>query len=446
MLNDSQKEIIANVIEPLFNWLEQEVIRDVARRIKKTMTYTRTAELQAMAMQKLGYSPNKIRTEAMKLLNADAEYQKVVAENTKAYKKNVASLIVDTVAKANEAGNTLIAASGQMAWVDDMRVWESEGIELKKGSWLEQITDAYSKQTLETFDNITRTTGFKGMAGYESIQTLYTKQLNKAVAKITSGAFDQTTALNECIHELSQSGLRSVDFANGYSMELDSAAKNAIRTGSHQVSMKVRDKDVTNTGVTLVYVQAHANARNTGTGHANHEEWQGKVYSIDGKEHKKEAKRIGQTEIIDLWQATGYSIDGKHENDPLGLNGYNCRHTYNPFFEGASSIPQQVEEKEPVVIGGKEYDGYAVTQRMRYLERKIRVSKREREALSYLKEDTTQMDAKISRQTRAYKDFCKSAGVRASNYNTKYEIGADITKTDAYKEYLREKESMNENE
>ena len=49
-LTEAQKEIISDAIQPLFQYLEKEVIVDVARRIQKTLTYTRTAELQAMSM------------------------------------------------------------------------------------------------------------------------------------------------------------------------------------------------------------------------------------------------------------------------------------------------------------------------------------------------------------------------------------------------------------
>ena len=93
MLSDEQLEIISAVLQPLFQYLEKEVIVDIARRIQKTMTYTRTAELQALSMKKLGYSPARIRKEAMKILNADSEYRKQVAKNTLEYKKEIRNII-----------------------------------------------------------------------------------------------------------------------------------------------------------------------------------------------------------------------------------------------------------------------------------------------------------------------------------------------------------------
>ena len=43
MLSEEQLEIIEEALVPLFQYLEHEVIVDIARRIQKTMTYTRTA-------------------------------------------------------------------------------------------------------------------------------------------------------------------------------------------------------------------------------------------------------------------------------------------------------------------------------------------------------------------------------------------------------------------
>lgn len=59
MLSEEQLEIISEAITPLFQYLEKEVITDIARRIAKTLTYSRTAELQATSMANLGYSQQR---------------------------------------------------------------------------------------------------------------------------------------------------------------------------------------------------------------------------------------------------------------------------------------------------------------------------------------------------------------------------------------------------
>lgn len=437
MLTDEQLEYISAAIVPLFQYLEKEVIADIARRIAKTLTYSRTAELQAIAMMKLGYSPAKIRKEAMKMLNADPDFRKAVAKNTLEYKKDVRKIINDITKAAYKANEEIVAGAGNMSWANDLSVWKEAGKELTDNSYLKELMDAFTAQTNGELKNMTQTTGFKTMSGYEGIENAYRKELDKSVIKICSGTFSQDKVVRDVVHDLAQSGLRSIDFASGYSMQLDTAARLAIRTGCHQLAGKIQDENIKQTGENLVYVSKHWGARNKGTGHANHEQWQGRVYFIkEGKDYSEEAKRIGQDYITDLWRATGYSVDGAHESDPTGLYGYNCRHRHYVWFEGASSLPKEQAEPKPVTIDGKTYDYYAMTQKMRAMERNIRALKREKEAEEALGNDTRELQVKIKEKTAKYKEFCKMCGVPEETSRLRYECGtADLKKTKAWKKY-----------
>lgn len=437
MLSEQQLEIITEALIPLFQYLEKEVIVDIARQIQKTLAYSRTAELQAMSMKELGYSPARIRKEAMKILNADPKYRKMVAKNTLEYKREVSNIINQIKNQACKANDEILASAGNMAWMNDLSVWKDAGKRLTDNSYLSQLVESFAMQTAGELKNMTGTTGFKTMSGYESIEQVYKRELDKAVIKICSGTFSQEKVLRDVVHNLAQSGLRSIDFASGYSMQLDTAVRGAIRTGCHQLAGKITDKNIEKTGENLVYVSKHWGARNTGTGHANHEKWQGRVYYIKpGKDYTEEAKRIGQDYIMDLWYATGYSVDGAHKNDPLGLDGYNCRHRRHPWFEGVSTFPPEDEQPKPVTINGKTYDYYAITQKMRAKERAIRALKREKEALKALGIDATEIQAKISRKTAEYKAFCKMCNVPEKTSRLRYECGtSDLKKTKAWKEY-----------
>ena len=446
MLTDEQLEYISAAIVPLFQYLEKEVIADIARRIAKTLTYSRTAELQAIAMMKLGYSPAKIRKEAMKMLNADPDFRKAVAKNTLEYKREVRKIINDITKAAYKANEEIVAGAGNMSWANDLSVWKEAGKELTDNSYLKELMDAFTAQTNGELKNMTQTTGFKTMSGYESIESAYRRELDKAVIKICSGTFSQDKVVRDVVHDLAQSGLRSIDFASGYSMQLDTAARLAVRTGCHQLAGKIQDENIKQTGENLVYVSKHWGARNTGTGHANHEQWQGRVYFIkEGKDYSEEAKRIGQDYITDLWRATGYSVDGAHESDPTGLYGYNCRHKHYVWFEGASSFPKNHYEKEPapVTIDGKTYDYYAMTQKMRAMERNIRALKREKEAEEALGNDTRELQVKIKEKTAKYKEFCKMCGVPEETSRLRYECGtADLKKTKAWDSYAMQLKGM----
>lgn len=436
-LTEQQLDILSEALQPLFQYLEKEVIADVARRIQKTLTYTRTAELQAMSMHELGFSPAKIRSEAMKLLNADKDFRKQVEENTLKYKKEVKELIKDITEKAREAGDEIVANAGTMAWIEDMRVWQNAGKELEDNSFLHQLVESFSKQTRGELKNLTQTTGFKMMSGYESLENVYKREMDKAMIKICTGTFSREQVLKDTVHALAQSGLRTIDFESGRSMQLDTASRVALRTGCHQLAGRVSDKNIELMGENLVYVSAHWGARNKGTGHANHARWQGKVYCIkEGPDYSEEAERINQDSITELWEATGYSVDGSHENDPLGLNGYNCRHNHHPWFEGVSSLPKNKPEPKPVTYNGKTYDYYAMTQKMRSMERGVRALKREKEALSELGMDVTHVKAAISKKTKEYMKFCDLCKINPKPSLLEYECGtSNLKKTKAWKQY-----------
>lgn len=424
-------------MSPLFQYLEQEVISDIARRISKTMKYTRTAENMAVSMYRKGYSPAYIRKEAMKKLNADKDFRKEVAKNTVEYKKEISKLIQKIENDAYKAGDKILAAAGDMAWYDDLAVWKQAGKLLTtSASTLSMLVDGIKKQTKGEMKNLTRSLGFKTQSGYAAIGNAYRNELDKAMIKLMSGTFSQEQVINDTVRSLARSGIKTVAYGNRAD-NLDVAVSRALRTGAHQIAGEIQNNNIKEMGENLVYVQEHAGARNTGVGVANHEEWQGKVYYIKpGTDYSEEAKRVGQQNIEDLWECTGYSVDNMHINDPAGLFGYNCRHLYNVWFEGISSLPAKQPVKPPVVWNGKVLDFYAQTQEARKQERNIRALKRERDALERAGQDTTEIKKKLSEAGRKYKQFCKVCKFPPNTTRTRYESGtADLTKTKAYREY-----------
>lgn len=439
MLTEEQLEYISNALVPLFQYLEHEVIVDIAARIQKAFAYTRTAEIKAQALYELGYSPARIRKEAMKILRADPEFRKQVAKNTLEYQKQVKKSLREISKQAVKAGDEIFVDVGDLSYLDDLRTWKQQGKILTDDSFLPKLVSAIDKQTAGELENLTRTTGFKGIYGFESIENAYKRELDRALIKITSGAYSKEEIIHDVIHNMSQSGLRSIDYKSGRSKQLDTGVKLAVRTGAHQLAHKIKDNNFLESGENLIYVSRHIGARNTGHGHANHEAWQGQVYYVKpGHDYSKEADRIGQIEIKDMWEATGYSIDDAHENDPLGFLGYNCRHTYYVWHEGSSQLNDFKEEKEPaaVEINGKMYDYYALTQKQRAMERNIRALKREREALTKLNQDTTQVKKQIKTKIREYEDFCKKYKVPEKYNNIRYDAdSSDLKKTHAWKEY-----------
>lgn len=391
----------------LYQDLEDEIIADIARRVKKTGRYTETAELMAKSMVEQGYSAEKIQAQVMKTLRADKSYQMAVAENTAAYKQEVQEIIKQTVKEAREAGDELIAEAGDMAWNNDLSMWKEHGVDLKKPNSMSQLLASFQKQTAGELKNLTRTMGFKNtVLGTTGVLNAYQREMDLATLKVATGTFSYDQAVNDCVHRLAQSGLRAVDYASGRTYQLDTAARMSVRTGLSQLSGKITEANLMQTGQDLVITSQHMGSR------PEHVPWQNKVFSYSGK----------NKEYPDFFQETGYGT-------ATGLKGVNCTHDFYPYWEGASIIPEDIKEPEPVKINGKEYDYYQVSQQQRKMERNIRATKREIEAQKAIGGDTAELQRRLRKQTADYKQFSAAAGVKVKNNRLRVESGASSKKS-----------------
>ena len=192
---------------------------------------------------------------------------------------------------------------------------------------------------------------------------------------ISSGAFDYNTVLKRTVKEMTNSGLRSVDYATGHSNRVDVAARRALMTGMSQLTAKVNESNAEQLGTDMFETTAHGGAR------PEPQEWQGRWYTKDELES-----------ICGLGEVTG-------------LCGANCYHDYYPVVPGISEptyTAEQIEEfnrkeNEPVEYNGKTYTKYEATQRQRKLETTMRAQRQE---IKLLKEGGASEDDLIAARSR----------------------------------------------
>ena len=360
----------------------------------------------AKSMVENGFSADKIRVEVMKMLRADKDYQMAVAENTMAYKREVQQIINNTIESAKEAGKTLIAEAGDMAWNNDLSMWEQQGEDLTKPNSLSKFIKASSLQTSGALRNLTKTMGFKNTAlGTTGVMDMYQREMDLTLIKVSTGAFSFDQAVKDCVHRLAQSGLRSIDYESGRSYQLDVVARMAVRTGMSQLSGKITEENLKNSNHDLVITTQHMGSR------PDHAVWQNKVFSYSGKSKK----------YPDFVKETGYGT-------VTGLKGANCTHDFYPYWEGASIIPEDIKEPDPRTIGGKTYTYYESTQKQRQMERQIRATKREIEAIKSIGGDAQDLQNKLRGQMADYKSFSKAAGLKERDNRLRVESGTFILK------------------
>lgn len=263
-----------------------------------------------------------------------------------------------------------------------------------------------------TLKNLTRTMGFKGPHDFVALHSAYIRYLDKALMKMIMGGVSYDAAVEDSVREMARSGLRSVDYASGRTYQLDTAARMCIRTSAHQLSAKIsyRNCDVMNTD--LVEVSKHWGAR------PSHQVWQGKIYSRSGKNKKYPA------------------FKECHYGEADGLCGVNCRHTFHPFFEGISEPNTWKEEPDPKEYGGKMYKYYDATQKQRAMERQIRSTKREIEAMRSIGGNTSELESQKKRQIREYHKFSHAMDISPKDNRLRVVKGSsDLSKTETLKKH-----------
>ena len=217
---------------------------------------------------------------------------------------------------------------------------------------------------------------------------MYTKYLDAACYDIVTGAFDYNSVLRRVVTQLTNSGLRQIDYSSGRANRVDVAARRSVMTAVSQITGKISEYNAQKLGTEYFEVEWHAGARPT------HAVWQGRVWS---KEQL-------------------YSVCGL--GTVTGLLGANCYHTYYPFFPGISQRnwsdewleEQNRKEAEPKKFGGKEYTLYEAKQRQRQMETAMRA---QREKVRLLEAGGADQDeiilhkAKYQGQLNEYSRFCR---------------------------------------
>lgn len=373
---------MVNKMTARFTDLEDRIMQDIVRRINMTGKITSTADWQINRLKILGYSSEEIEASIKETLNA------TYPEMFELYDKVI-----------------------NWEYVRNKDIYEQindEYIPYEENEQLQQITEGIKRQTRDELDNITQSLGFyldygDGKRILTPLAQVYQGFLDAACMDIVSGAFDYNSVLRRVVTQLTNSGLRQIDYASGRASRIDVAARRAIMTGMSQITGKITDYNAEKLGVDHFEVAWHSGARPT------HAVWQGKVWT-----------REQLVNVCGLGSATG-------------LLGINCYHEYYPFFPGISErnwTDEWLEEKKrqentPKTFGGKEYTLYEAKQQQRKMETAMRA---QREKVKLLEaggadpDDVMLARAKYQGQLDEYGRFCKKMGLQQERERIYYDM------------------------
>lgn len=361
-------------------------MEDIARRIRRSGEITSTADWQINRLRILGYSSEDIE-----------------------------QMLKETLGKSYPEMFELYDKVIDWEYVRNKDIYEqinAEFIPYEDNEELQQIAEALIRQSSEELKNITKSLGFyldygNGKPVLTPLAEVYQKYLDAACMDIVSGAFDYNSVLRRVVTQLTNSGLRKIDYASGRANRVDVAARRAVMTGVSQLSGKISEMNAKKLGTEHFEVEWHAGARPT------HATWQGRVWS---KEELITVCGLGSV---------------------TGLLGANCYHTYYPFILGISARnwtdewleEQNRKENTPKTFNDKEYTLYEAKQRQRQMETAMRA---QREKVQLLQAGGAESDdvmlarAKYQGQLNEYSRFCQKMGLTEERERIYYDMRGRI--------------------
>lgn len=396
-------EKISLRMESIWTDAEKRIMEDVIRRIKQYKKITSTADYQINRLIELGKSTEEIEKIIKEAL--DATYPQMFE-------------LYDEVTNWQYVRNRDIYEQVNGVFIPP-----------EENEWLKQVSDAVKKQTADELKNLSQSYGFTVMMGNKRVFTpfadYYQQYVDNAIMDIVSGGFDYNTVMRRVVTQMTNSGLRTVDYASGHSNRVPVAVRRAVLTGVSQITRQVNERNAALLDTDYYEVSWHAAAR------PDHRVWQGKVYS-----HKQLEDICGLGTVI-------------------GLCGANCRHDYYPFIPGISERlytdewleEQNKKEAQTKEWMGKEYDAYGLTQKQRQMETAMRAQREKVDLLKAAdvdKEEITIARCKYQAQLDEYSRFCRKMGLKEQRERIYIDMRGRVAPSKAqYQKYLADKATKN---
>ena len=386
MLTPEYLQNVPDNMIKLYDQAEADILADMARRISTYDYWIPAVEHQTKMLEEAGMVREDILARLKKL--------------TGKTKKELRELMQD---------------AGNVALKSDDEVYKRNGLDpppIGASKDLQQILQAGYDKTSGTFQNLTMTTVRTATRQFE-------QALDRAYMQITMGGMDYNTSIRRAIKQLSADGVGAIKYPSGRVDSIEVAVRRALVTGVNQTALRLQDARADEVGSDLVEVSAHSGAR------PEHAKWQGGIYSRSGKSKK----------YPDFVKVTGYGTGA-------GLGGWNCSHSYRPWFEGMSRTWGK-EQLADYQAKDYEYNGvkmteYEALQEQRKIERGIRRWKREKNAMEAAGLDSGEASAKVREWNRKHKDFLEQTGLKADG--TRLVVGkGKILKS----EYIKPKPTEN---
>jgi len=279
MLTPDYLQALPDALVALWQQVEDDILRDVARRIGKMDGLTDTAAWQLWRLQQT----RALRMDTVKLLakysgKSEAEIRRLL----------------------QQAGTDTLAADD-----DAYRAMGLQPVPVNESAVLLNLLNAGYRQTVGSWKNLTATTA-------NTVTKQFEDALDRAWLQVSSGAFDYKTSIRQAVNELARE-MKYIEYPSGHRDTLEVAVRRAVLTGVNQTGLQLQaarmDEMVQQGFENFVEVTAHTGARTDGSGGpAEGVTWQGKHYTgyeATQKQRQIERSIRAQKNRILVAEATG---------------------------------------------------------------------------------------------------------------------------------------------
>jgi hypothetical protein len=313
-LTQEEMEQMPKPIEQAFSDLELKILEDIVARIKENNMITGTAEYDIFQLVKMGESEKMIK--------------RYVEKTLKLTYSEIEDIFGDVFERGYNRDSNLYKAVG------------ADFVAYKDNKQLQQFIGAIKDQTKGTYKNITNTMGFvrqrEGVKTWVPLTKYYKDALSRAVFEITSGAFSYSQVIKRTINEMTNSGIRTIDYASGRTSRIEVAARRAIMTAVTQVTAKVTEQNMDKLHTDYVEVSWHETARPT------HQVWQGRVFKWNRGNEVNAVSDKAQNEEQLLRNDPEYQEGGKLINGDWKYD-INTKYSANAKIEAAKISKYAIE-------------------------------------------------------------------------------------------------------
>ena len=276
--------------------------------------------------------------------------------------------------------------------------------------------NALANITKQEMNNYARATNLgysirdlQGNVKFVGLKETYDRILDTAVLNVGTGVDTFDNAMSKIMKDIGGNGLKTVDYASGRSVRLDSVArmhlKGALRNLHNEVQKQVGEEF----DFDGYEISVHSNPA------IDHEKIQGRQFSIE------EYNKLNNGLEAKDYTGKTFTLDHDHKNGFRPISTMNCYHYVFSIVLGVNKPEYSEEQLQKIIddnnkgaiIDGEHYTKYEISQMMRNLELNVRKQKDIQilAKASGNKELVKESQDKITQLTNKYKELSDISGL-----------------------------------